>query len=57
MTIEQLIEYRSQESNFYHSKLPRGTVCVLRQCQGVWLALAIPQGREKEYVGCFTLIE
>jgi hypothetical protein len=56
MTIDQLIDYRSQEHNFYSAGLDKKTICVLRQCQGTYMALAIPQNQYKEWLGCFSLL-
>ena len=56
MTIDQLIDYRSQEHNFYSAGFDKKTICVLRQCQGVYMALAIPQNQYKEWLGCFSLL-
>lgn len=56
MTIDQIIEYRSKEHNFYSGGHAAKTVCVLRQCQDSYMALAIPQNQYKEWLGCFSLL-
>jgi hypothetical protein len=56
MTIDNLIQHYAQECNFYNAGHPRGTVCVLRQVQGVFNALAIPQSHYKEWNGCFSIL-
>lgn len=42
---------------FFNAGHPRGTICVLRQFQGSWMALAIPQASYREWLGCFSLLE
>ena len=58
MTIDQLIEHRSHESNFYvHPCTPKRAVCVLRCVGGTFQALMIPANSYREYVGCFSLLK
>jgi hypothetical protein len=41
---------------YVHPEHVRGTIFVLRQVAGTWVALAIPQHHYREYAGCFSLI-
>jgi len=40
---------------YFNPGHPVGTICVLRQCGGTWLALSLPVTAWREYNGAFSI--